>query len=379
MSENAERQTDARPGPVPHDRQAPGEPWALIDRYARVEASRWVPSLRALPQVVDEDSLLALEVELSRRRKDSAHARLINALLIHFEVMQGRSDADEVALLAQTVSGYRPEPPPELISLLGGRRLCVLTGAGISTESGIPDYRGPTAPPRKRAPIQHRDFMEDPRTRARYWARSMLGWPRFRDFEPNDAHRALARWPQVHGLVTQNVDRLHQKAGHAGVVELHGALADVRCLSCPAVVHRDDLQARLEAMNPQALGWKYTLFADGDADLPDALIADFQVPACACGGVLKPDVVFFGDSVPRPRLDHAFSRLDDAEVLLVVGSSLTVFSGYRFVLRAKDQQKPVVLINLGPTRADGDATLKVDARAGDVLPALVDQLSWAKK
>ncbi|MDP1827427.1 MAG: NAD-dependent protein deacetylase [Archangium sp.] len=261
-----------------------------------------------------------------------------------------------------------------LVELLRGKRVCVLTGAGISTESGIPDYRGPTAPPRRRPPIQHRDFVEEALTRARYWARSMLGWPRFRDFEPNAAHHALAGWRQVSGLITQNVDRLHQKAGQGGVLELHGALAEVRCLACEAKVDRDELQQTLELMNPHALDWSYTLFADGDADLPDEVVRDFAVPACACGGVLKPDVVFFGDSVPRPRVEDAFARLDSSEALLVVGSSLTVFSGYRFVLRARERGLPVAVLNLGPTRADGDAQVKLEARAGELLPSLVERL-----
>ncbi len=261
-----------------------------------------------------------------------------------------------------------------LVELLSGKKVCVLTGAGISTESGIPDYRGPTAPPRKRPPIQHREFLEDPRIRARYWARSMLGWPRFRDFQPNAAHHALAAWDQVTGLITQNVDRLHQKAGHGEVIELHGALAWVRCLSCPTRIDRDDLQHRLEADNPLARAWSYTLFADGDADLPDEVVREFVVPSCACGGVLKPDVVFFGDSVPRPRVDEAFARLDAAEVLLVIGSSLTVFSGYRFVLRANERGQDVAVLNLGPTRADADARVKLEARAGEVLPGLLERL-----
>lgn len=268
--------------------------------------------------------------------------------------------------------------PVKLAELLEGRRVCVLTGAGISTESGIPDYRGPTAPPRKRPPIQHRDFLEDAATRARYWARSLLGWPRFRDFEPNEAHRALARWHAsgaLTGLITQNVDRLHQKAGHPGVLELHGALAEVRCLACEVRLDRDALQRVLERLNPHALDWKHTLMADGDAELPDSVIERFTVPSCGgCGGVLKPDVVFFGDSVPRARVEDAFARLDAAEVLLVVGSSLTVFSGYRFVLRAKERGVPVAVINLGPTRADADATLKVEGRAGELLPELVARL-----
>jgi NAD-dependent SIR2 family protein deacetylase len=270
-------------------------------------------------------------------------------------------------------------PVDELLELLAGRRVCVLTGAGVSTESGIPDYRGPTAPPRSRPPLQHRDFVEDARTRARYWARAVLGWPRFRDTAPNAAHLALATWETsgaLTGLITQNVDRLHHKAGHRDVLELHGALAEVRCLGCDTRVDRDALQKRLLRDNPTALEWHHTLLADGDAELPDHAVERFVVPDCeACGGVLKPDVVFFGDSVPRPRVESAFARLDAAEVLLVLGSSLTVFSGYRFVLRAKEHGQPVAVLNLGPTRADADATVRLEGRVGEVLPALVERLT----
>lgn len=258
--------------------------------------------------------------------------------------------------------------------LLENKRVCVLTGAGISTESGIPDYRGPTAPPRKRPPIQHREFVNDAHTRARYWARSLLGWPRFRDFQPNAAHHALARWSAVTGVITQNVDRLHHKATQRDVLELHGALADVLCMNCGARQARDELQRALEAANPRALESRHTLLPDGDADLPDALVDGFHVPACGCGGVLKPDVVFFGDSVPRPRVEAAYALLDAAEVLFVVGSSLTVFSGYRFVLRAKERGMPVALMNVGPTRADADATVKLDAWAAQALPELIASL-----
>ncbi|PZR05388.1 MAG: NAD-dependent protein deacetylase [Archangium gephyra] len=263
-----------------------------------------------------------------------------------------------------------------LIRLLRDRRVCVLTGAGISTESGIPDYRGPMAPPRKRPPLQHRDFLTDPSTRARYWARSLLGWPRFRDFAPNAAHDALARWNAVTGVITQNVDRLHHKAGQSNVLELHGALADVTCLTCTAHMHRDELQLLLERNNPHALDWKHTLLADGDAELPDSVVDGFHVPSCLqCGGVLKPDVVFFGDSVPPARLDVAWRHLEEAEALFVIGTSLTVFSGYRFVLRAKERRLPIAVMNVGPTRADADATVKVEAWAAQELPRVVAQLS----
>ena len=258
--------------------------------------------------------------------------------------------------------------------LLENKRVCVLTGAGISTESGIPDYRGPTAPPRKRPPIQHRDFVNDAHTRARYWARSLLGWPRFRDFQPNAAHHALSRWNAVTGVITQNVDRLHHKASQRDVLELHGALADVLCMNCGTRQARDELQRALESANPRAVEWQHSLLPDGDAELPDAVVDGFHVPACACGGVLKPDVVFFGDSVPRPRVETAYALLDAAEVLFVVGSSLTVFSGYRFVLRAKERGLPVALMNVGPTRADADATVKLDAWAAQALPELIASL-----
>ncbi len=256
--------------------------------------------------------------------------------------------------------------------LLG--RVTVLTGAGVSTASGIPDYRGPTARPRKRPPIDHRDFVGHASTRARYWARSMLGWPRFRSFEPNLAHQALARLEasgRVHHLITQNVDGLHQKAGSQRVLELHGSLAQVRCLACSALSHRDELQRRLLETNPRLLEWTAALQPDGDADLPDEATADFVVPEClACGGVLKPDVVFFGDNVPAPRLRQALAQADDAQTLLVLGSSLTVYSGFRFVLRARERGQRVVLVNRGPTRADELCDWKLDEDVGAALATL---------
>ncbi len=266
-----------------------------------------------------------------------------------------------------------------LVDVLRGRRVCVLTGAGLSTESGIPDYRGPQTRHKPRNPIQHQAFVRDPAVRARYWARSALGWPRFRAFEPNPAHRALAHWAEssdsFSGLITQNVDRLHHKAGSRDVVELHGALHEVRCLACRALTSRDAMQERLEALNPALAQWSFELAPDGDAEPPPEALAGFQVPDCeACGGVLKPDVVFFGDHVPAPRVDEAFGRLFDADVLLVVGSSLAVYSGYRFVLRAVERRMPVAVINLGESRADAQATVRVEAPAGLALPALVAAL-----
>ncbi|MDQ3368622.1 MAG: NAD-dependent protein deacetylase [Myxococcota bacterium] len=269
----------------------------------------------------------------------------------------------------------------DLVALLRGRRVVVLTGAGCSTESGIPDYRGPTTPPRTRPPIQHREFVDREEARRRYWARSMLGWPRLAAALPNVGHRALAELERagvVAGLITQNVDGLHGGAGSRDVVELHGALARVRCLACDDRTSRDELQDRLVVANPR---WPerardIATAPDGDADLADALVADFVVVPCtACGGVLMPDVVFFGGSVPRPTLDAAWSTFERAEVLLVVGSSLTVFSGYRFVRRAAERAVPVAILNHGPTRGDDHATLRVDARAGEALAALVAALA----
>ncbi|HET9621884.1 MAG TPA: NAD-dependent protein deacetylase [Kofleriaceae bacterium] len=278
------------------------------------------------------------------------------------------------------------DPSPDLAvlaSLVRGRRIVALTGAGCSTESGIPDYRGPDAPPRTRPPIQHHDFMQQAEIRRRYWARSTLGWSLFAGAAPNAAHTALAALEgagTLAGVITQNVDSLHGAAGSRAVVELHGALARVRCLTCGELTTRDELQGRLLAANP---GWLAraqgaAIAPDGDSELPEALVAGFTVVACvACDGALMPDVVFFGGTVPRPTLDAAWQLFDRGEVLLVVGSSLTVFSGYRFVRRAAERGIPVAIVNRGPTRGDDYARVRIDARAGTALPALVRVLSAA--
>ena len=269
----------------------------------------------------------------------------------------------------------------DLLALLRGRRVVALTGAGCSTESGIPDYRGPDTPQRARPPIQHREFVDHASARRRYWARSVLGWPRLAAAEPNAGHRALARLESanvVAGVITQNVDGLHGRAGSRDVVELHGALARVRCLACGDVTSRDDLQQRLLDANPD---WperarNIAIAPDGDADLADELVAGFEVVTCTqCDGMLMPDVVFFGGSVPRPTLDAAWSTFERAEVLLVVGSSLTVFSGYRFARRAAERGIPVAIVNRGTTRADDIAQLRVDARAGETLTAVAAHLA----
>jgi NAD-dependent deacetylase sirtuin 4 len=279
-----------------------------------------------------------------------------------------------------------PEPassqPPDvgaLTRLLRGRRIVVLTGAGCSTESGIPDYRGPGTRARARNPIQHMEFLSRPEVRVRYWARSLIGWPRFSQARPNAAHHALAaleRDGHVLGLITQNVDRLHHAAGSTRIIELHGALAEVRCLSCGQREARAELQERLLALNPGFMEQQVELRPDGDAELPLEAVRSFQVADCtSCGGAMKPDVVFFGDNVPRPTVDAAFAMLEEGDALLVVGSSLAVFSGYRFVLRASERHMPIALINIGESRGDELADVRVEARAGEVLPQLVEALS----
>jgi NAD-dependent SIR2 family protein deacetylase len=260
-----------------------------------------------------------------------------------------------------------------LVELAHGRRLVALTGAGCSTDSGIPDYRGPTTPPRKRPPIQHREFVDREDMRRRYWARSVLGWPRLATAAPNAAHRALAALEStgaLAGVITQNVDGLHTAAGSRDVIELHGAIARVRCLACGDATSRADLQARLLGANPGWLAHAGNMAPDGDAELADDSAADFAIAACAiCGGVLMPDVVFFGGSVPRETLDAAWALFARAELLIVIGSSLTVFSGYRFVRRAHEHGVPVAIVNHGPTRGDPLATIRIDARIGELVPA----------
>lgn len=270
--------------------------------------------------------------------------------------------------------------PEALAALLRGRRLVALTGAGCSTGSGIPDYRGRGTPPRSRLPIQHHEFVRDPAARRRYWARAHLGWPQIAAARPNPAHLALAAFERagaLAGVITQNVDGLHGDAGSRRVIELHGALRRVRCLGCEARTDRAELATRLHAANPDwPVGARaFAPAPDGDADLDDAAVAAFQVVACAiCGGALMPDVVFFGGNVAPPTLAAAWALLADAEALLVLGSSLTVFSGYRFVRRAAELGVPVVIVNHGPTRGDPLATRRVDAEVGAVLTDLVARL-----
>ncbi|MFT3876278.1 MAG: NAD-dependent protein deacetylase [Propioniciclava sp.] len=257
--------------------------------------------------------------------------------------------------------------------VLRGRSWLALTGAGISTDSGIPDYRGPDSRPTN--PIQYDDFLRHPDARRRYWFRSMMGFRSFGAAVPNPGHRALAGLGAP--VITQNVDGLHSEAGSPRVIDLHGRIDQVVCFDCEAISPRAALQTRLERANPAVTGsipaGAAELRPDGDADIDDP--DDFVVPPCtACGGVLKPDVVFFGETVPRARVDEAFALLDATDALLVAGSSLTVMSGLRFARHAARRNIPVVLVNHGPTRADELATIKVDAGTSPTLTALADTL-----
>lgn len=242
-------------------------------------------------------------------------------------------------------------------------RLFVLTGAGCSTDSGIPDYRDADGDWKRAQPVAFQSFMGDPQIRRRYWARSLVGWRWFRRASPNGAHRALAslaRQGQVELLVTQNVDRLHQAAGSTGVIDLHGRLDRVRCMSCEQRTRRVDMQNELLRRNPVWAEFDAREAPDGDAELDGLDFSQFDVPSCAnCGGVLKPDVVFFGESVPRERVQTAMVHLQQADAMLVIGSSLMVYSGYRFAQIAAEAGKPIAAVNLGRTRADHLLTLKV--------------------
>jgi NAD-dependent deacetylase sirtuin 4 len=284
------------------------------------------------------------------------------------------------ALAARTSAAVEP-----LVPHLRERRIVVLAGAGMSTESGIPDYRGAGAPSR-RAPVQYQEFVRSDSARARYWSRSTIGWPRMRNAQPNAGHRALAQMEQaghVAGLITQNVDGLHQAAGSRNVVELHGSLAVVRCIACGTPVARDDFQQRLLEVNadwpPLLLPDTVEIRPDGDAELPDETMEDFRVPACeVCGGIMKPDVVFFGENVAQRVLAQAWQVFEEGDVLLVAGSSLTVYSGRRFIDRATRDGLPIAVVNRGPTRADDVAVVKVDGTLGLVLPALAAALDGSR-
>lgn len=268
----------------------------------------------------------------------------------------------------------------ELARLLSQGDVVALTGAGMSTDSGIPDYRGPDGALRNgHTPMSYQEFVADADARRRHWARGHVGWRRVAGAAPNAAHRALAELQRegwISGLITQNVDGLHRAAGSPDAVELHGDLGGTVCLDCGATEPRSRLAARLDALNPGIEGPSPHAAPDGDAHLADEVVEGFTVADCAaCGGVLKPDVVFFGEQVPRDRVDRSMAMVDAAGALLVLGSSLTVMSGYRFVIRARRNGTPVAIVNRGATRGDDDARLRIDAGVGEVLPRLVHALS----
>ncbi|MGE7391505.1 NAD-dependent protein deacetylase [Streptomyces sp. NPDC004126] len=254
----------------------------------------------------------------------------------------------------------------------------VLTGAGISTESGIPAYRGEGGSLTRHTPMTYQDFTGGAQARRRYWARSHLGWRTFGRARPNAGHRAVAAFGRhglLAGVITQNVDGLHQAAGSDPVVELHGSLARVVCLSCGAAGPRGELALRLAAANPGFAPVAAAMNPDGDADLTDEQVADFRVVPCArCGGVLKPDVVFFGESVPPQRVEHCRALVDAAASLLVLGSSLTVMSGLRFVREAARAGKPVLIVNQDPTRGDRHAAARVALPLGPALTTVAARL-----
>ncbi|MGH3633379.1 Sir2 family NAD-dependent protein deacetylase [Mycobacterium sp.] len=273
-----------------------------------------------------------------------------------------------------------PHQSPDLVALLTDRRVAVLTGAGISTDSGIPDYRGPDSPPSN--PMTIGQFVGDPEFRQRYWARNHIGWRHIDHTAPNAGHRALVtleRARVVLGVITQNVDLLHTKAGSATVVNLHGSYAQVICLSCALTMSRAALADKLEALNPGFIEQAETVGGLAVAPDADAVVADtasFRYIDCpSCGGMLKPNIVYFGENVPKGRVGQAFSLVEEADVLLVAGSSLTVFSGYRFVRHAAARSIPIAIVNRGPTRGDDLASVKVDSGCSESLALLADELS----
>ncbi|WP_369977489.1 NAD-dependent protein deacetylase [Xanthomonas bundabergensis] len=255
------------------------------------------------------------------------------------------------------------------------RRLFVLTGAGCSTDSGIPDYRDAAGDWKRAQPVTYQAFMGELATRQRYWARSLVGWPRFGHARPNATHAALAQLEacgQVEVLLTQNVDRLHQAAGSRAVIDLHGRLDVVRCMGCERRLPREDFQQQLLQGNPHWATLQAGQAPDGDADLEDVDFAAFAVPACTrCGGVLKPDVVFFGENVPRERVAAAFAHLQQADAMLVLGSSLMVYSGFRFVQAAAKAGVPIAAVNLGRTRGDDVLSLKLAQPCAQALAFLL--------
>jgi NAD-dependent SIR2 family protein deacetylase len=281
--------------------------------------------------------------------------------------------------VTQVVAGVRSETAVQaLVDVVGDGDVVVLSGAGLSTESGIPDYRGPSGLARRADPMTYQVFVGAESDRQRYWARSHVGWRTIRGAAPNRGHRVVAeleRLGLVSGVITQNVDGLHQAAGAQEVVDLHGSLARVVCLGCGQLTSREALDRRLRRANPDWDAQVSALNPDGDAVVADAEVARFRVVDCErCGGLLKPDVVFFGENVPRPRVADCYAMVDRANSLLVLGSSLTVMSGFRFVRHAARLGIPVVIVNQGATRGDALADLTIDAPLGQTLSDLAGRV-----
>ncbi|XP_067911405.1 NAD-dependent protein lipoamidase sirtuin-4, mitochondrial [Heterodontus francisci] len=289
------------------------------------------------------------------------------------------------SVTASNLAFVPSSPPLDSIELeelqefvLRSKKLLVLTGAGVSTESGIPDYRSEGVglyARTERRPIQHCEFVRSANGRQRYWARNYVGWPQFCSHRPNAAHNVLCKWEnlgKLHWLVTQNVDALHTKAGSQRLTELHGCSHRVMCLGCGDVMLRSHLQEKLTALNP---GWTeeaHGIAPDGDVFLTDEQVKHFNVPSCeSCGGILKPDVTFFGDTVNKEKVNFVYERVAESDAVLVAGSSLQVYSGYRFIIAAYEKKIPIALLNIGVTRADILATLKISARCGEALSCIL--------
>ncbi|MBR7833844.1 NAD-dependent protein deacetylase [Actinospica durhamensis] len=268
----------------------------------------------------------------------------------------------------------------EVARLLEQGPVAVLSGAGLSTDSGIPDYRGVTGTLRRHTPMTYQEFVSSELGRRRYWARSHLGWRTITGARPNSGHAAVAALGasgHVAGVITQNVDGLHTAAGTRDPIELHGSLARVICLDCHSLSTREALDLRLRRANPDFQDLAASrINPDGDVELDDDAVAGFDfVPCDVCGGMLKPDVVFFGENVPKPKVARCYALVDDAHAVLVLGSSLTVMSGLRFVRYAAKAAKPVAIINQGPTRGDAHAAVRLEAPLGPTLTALAARLA----
>ncbi|KAI6649293.1 NAD-dependent protein lipoamidase sirtuin-4, mitochondrial-like isoform X1 [Oopsacas minuta] len=257
----------------------------------------------------------------------------------------------------------------------------VLTGAGVSTESGIPDYRSEGVglyARSTRRPMSYSDFLKNEANRKRYWARSYVGWSIYREYEPNLTHKILSRMERrekmFHWLVTQNVDALHLKAESLKVTELHGSLHRVVCLTCGCITSREEVQSMIRDLNLEWRGTAGDMAPDGDTTVPQDVVSSFKMLDCpSCGGILKPDIVFFGDNVQRPKVEFISQKLSQSTALLVLGSSLQVYSAYRLILQAKSLQIPIAVVNIGPTRADGIIDMKISGKCSDVFKWLAEK------